>query len=164
MLLDLGPRPEIEWHWGPKPEIEHWNAKIWHLTSMLLHLGLRPEIEWQSRRPWSNWSGLHPFFSAFALKKPSTGAPPWGCVPLHVVCVYVADVCVCCLSVWESEYVPVSLYFCVTWKRSKIWFMCLGMCVLFCFQCFRVSLQIAIPIVWCDTLEERNDDFCLPQF
>ena len=35
---------------------------------------------------------------------------------------------------------------------------CIGMCVLFCFQCFRVSLQFAIPMVWCDTLEKRNDD------
>ena len=109
-------------------------------------------------------TGLHHFFSALWFKEAFDRCTSvWVCTSPHCVCVCCWCVCVLFFCVWEWVC-AVSWYFCVAWKRSEIWFMCQGMSVLFCFQCFRVSLQIAIPIVWCDTLEERNNDFPLPQF
>ena len=133
-------------------------------------------------------TGVHRLFSASRFKAAFDRCTSVRVSPCPRVCVYVAVVCVCCFSVWVCEYVPVSLHLCVvcivslrecvfvvcmmnTCKhaRANVFVLCMcqcsscgvwvcGMCASFCFQCFRVSLQIAIPIIWCDTLKERNDD------
>jgi hypothetical protein len=124
----------------------------------------------------------------FALKQPSTGAPLSGCLPVHVCvcvccccgcvlffcvsewvcacvfafvcCVYSVGtrVCVCCM---HDEYMQARARECVCVVYVSMFFMwCVNVWYV-CHFAFSVSeflCKLQYLIIWCDTLEERNDD------